>query len=329
MAHRKRLQDVADAAGVSFITAWRALNEPQMVREKTRDKVMTAAAETGYVVNAVARSLKTSKSGVVGLIIPTLEDSIFSATVQGLSDTLSKNGLEMLVGITEYDTAREEELLRAFVGRQVDALVLTGKVHSKTTRALLEKTGIAVVEIWDIPEDPLDIYVGFSNTALAQSATEFLIKKGYSNIAFVSPEGRGRAEERYLGYCKAMEQGEYTDFVTKFNAPATLDGGALAIEALMQSKNPPDAIFFNGDTLAVGAHLKGIEMGLEYPKDVALMGLHDTDISAHIRPGLTTVRVPRYDIGKRAAQEVVKRLEDGNDGVSAEMVFEIIERGTT
>lgn len=329
MRHRSRLQDVADAANVSFITAWRALNEPHRVREKTRKKVEEAALEVGYVVNAVARSLVTSRSGVVGLIVPTLEDSIFSATVQGLSDTLSQSGLEMLMGISHYDSTREEELLRAFVGRQIDALVLTGKVHSAATRQLLGKAQIAVVEIWDVPETPLDLYVGFSNIDMARVATEYLISKGYRHIAFVSPQGRSRATERQAGYCSAMRAAGLEEAVNCISAPATLYGGAKALDELMANTPRPDAIFFNGDTPAVGAHLHGAALGLKYPDDVALMGLHDTDISSRVNPPLTTVRIPRYDIGKYAAEEIVERLADGEQGQSKVVPFEIIERGTT
>ncbi|UWR13436.1 LacI family DNA-binding transcriptional regulator [Sulfitobacter mediterraneus] len=329
MAQRSRLQDVADAAGVSFITAWRALNEPQRVREKTREKVKAAAIDVGYVANAVARSLVTSRSGVVGLIVPTLEDSIFSATVQGLSDTLSKSGLEILMGISRYDDIREEELLRAFVGRQIDALVLTGKVHSDATRKLLAKTEIVVVEIWDVPENPLDLYVGFSNHDMARQATKHLIEQGYKRIAFVSPQGRGRAEERHAGYCVAMQDSGLADAITCIWAPATLDGGAEALDILMKSSPRPDAIFFNGDTPAVGAHLHGAAKGLKYPDDIALMGLHDTDISSRVNPPLTTVRIPRYEIGKRAAEEIAKRLTDDGSAQSEVVPFEIVQRGTT
>ncbi|MDO6732267.1 LacI family DNA-binding transcriptional regulator [Marinovum sp. 2_MG-2023] len=329
MAPKRRLQEVADAAGVSFITAWRALNEPHRVRDKTREKVLTAAADVGYVVNAIARSLVTSRSGVVGLIVPTLEDSIFSATVQGLSDRLSQSGLEMLMGISHYDTNREEELMRAFVGRQIDALVLTGKAHSPAARKLLKNTGIAVVEIWDVPEEPLDLYVGFSNSDLSFQATKYLISRGYRDIAFVSPEARGRAQERQNGYVNAMETAGLGAAARTLWVAPTLAGGAEALVQLWQSDRRPDAIFFNGDTLAVGAHLHGATLGLRYPDDLALMGLHDSDISARVNPPLSTVRVPRYEIGKLAAEEIVQRLQTEGGGQSRQVSFEILQRGTT
>ncbi|MHA3979198.1 LacI family DNA-binding transcriptional regulator [Halovulum sp. GXIMD14794] len=329
MSQRSKLQDVADAAGVSFITAWRALNQPELVREKTAEKVRAAALDVGYVVNAVARSLVTSRTGVVGLIVPTLEDSIFSATVEGLSDTLAKTEREMLVGISHYDSTREEELIRAFVGRQIDALVLTGKEHSAATRNLLSKAGTTVVEIWDIPQDPLDLYVGFSNAQLAHEATRYLLEKGYRRVAFVTPESRARAVERRVGYETAMREAGHSDRIRVLEVQPTLQGGADALEELLRQTDPPDAVFFNGDTLAVGAHLHGAARGLSFPGDVAIMGLHDTDITARVHPPLTTVRIPRYEIGALAAQEIVDRLDGTSEGHSREVSFEIVERGTT
>ncbi|WP_421907518.1 LacI family DNA-binding transcriptional regulator [Mameliella sp.] len=329
MGQRSKLQDVADAAGVSFITAWRALNQPEKVREKTAEKVRVAAAEVGYVVNSVARSLVTARSGVIGLVVPTLEDSIFSQTVEGLSDTLSKSGREMLIGISHYDYTREEELIRAFVGRRIDALVLTGKEHSDTTCRLLEKSETVIVEIWDVPRHPLDLYVGFSNRALAAEATGVLLAKGYRRIAFVTPQSRARAVERRQGYETAMRQAGQGDHVRVVETAPTLAGGADALDELMADPAPPDAIFFNGDTLAVGAHLHGAARGLRFPQDVAIMGLHDTDIASRVTPPLSTVRIPRYEIGRLAGEKIIARLDGAEDVGSEQVAFHIVERGTT
>jgi len=329
MIQRSKLQDVADAAGVTFITDWRALNQPATVCEKTADKVRAAAIEVGHVVNAVARSLVTARSGVIGLVVPTLDDSIFSRTIVGLSDPLSQSGRDMLIGISRYDPTREEELIRAFVGRQIDALVPTGKEHSPATRKLLRQSGTAIVEIWDVPQNPLDLYVGFSNTALARAATGFLLGRGYRRIAFLTPHSRARAVERQIGYEAALQTAGRRDAIRIVRSEPTLRGGADALEELMADTAPPDAIFFNRDTLAVGAHLHGSAKGLTFPRAVAIMGLHDTDITSRVNPPLTKVRIPRHEIGRIAAQEIIERLEGKSDGTSETGQFQIVERGTT
>lgn len=322
-----RLQDVASAANVSFITAWRAMNAPHLVRESTLARVRKAADDLGYVANAVARSLATQRAGVIGVIVPTIEDSIFSATVQGLSDTLVGDGMELLVGVDGYSLTREEELVRAFVGRQVDALVLTGQAHTPATRTILEKAQLTVLEIWEIPERPIDLYVGFSNHAMIAAATGELVGRGYRNIAYASVEGRGRSGQRRAGYEAAMAAaGLAPHFVL---AEATLEGGVAAMDAALASPRPVDAILFNGDTLAVGAHLAGRERGLRFPDDLALMGVHDTPIASHIRPALSTVRIPRYEIGVHAAEAIRARLAGTPDVPSVAVEYAIVLRGTT
>lgn len=329
MSQRSRLQDVANTAGVSFITAWRALNKPEMLRAETLAKVRSAADEVGYVGNAVARSLATARSGVVGVIIPTLDDSIFAATVEGLSDGLRKAQREMLIGISRYSQDRETELVRAFLGQQIDALILTGADHSDATRRLLDKSDITVVEIWDVPDDPIDLFVGFSNSALAEAATGYLIKRGYRRIAFVSPEHRTRARRREAAYQMTMRKAGLDKFCQSYWVEPTLQGGAEALDALLEQTSPPEAIFFNGDTLAVGAHLHGTAIGLEFPRDVALLGLHDTDLASRMQPPLTSIKIPRYEIGRLAAEEIISSRDSGGPGKSRVIGFSISERETT
>lgn len=322
-----RLRELADAAGVSFITAWRSLNAPHMVSPKTRAKVDAAAENLGYVANAAARSLVTASSGIIGVVVPTLEDSIFSATVQGISDTLTTAGLELLVGISNYDRNRETELVRAFVGRQVDGLVLTGSDHSDAVRSLLGKKRIATVEMWDLPDQPIDMVVGFSNQKMAEDATRWLIQKGYQRIAFASPPGRARALEREKGYFKALKAHDlYDHFHLSTHTEADMRGGAETFRHLMAREVKPDAIFFNGDSLAAGALFEASELGLRVPQDIAILGLHDTMIAEQMKPGLTSVRIPRYEIGRKAAGALLARLKGEEHVTITDVGYELVAR---
>lgn len=326
----RRLREVAAQAGVSFITAWRALNAPDLVADKTVAKVKAAADEIGYVANTVARSLVSAKSGVVGVIVPTLDDSIFADTVQGVSDALGETGTEILVGLSNYTSAREEELVRAFLGRQVDGLLLTGQDHTPGADKLLRQSAIPVVEMWDLPSDPIDMVVGFSNRDLAYQATTFLLQHGYKRIAFVTPAARSRGLERERGYrqCLADHGMEpVTDYVCR--AAPTLDGGAMALQTMLDLERPPEAVFYNGDTMAIGAHLVCQAQSIKIPKTIALLGVHDLPIGAHIHPALSTVRVPRYQMGWRAAEALLRRLADPEFTIEEDLGFEIIPRATT
>ena len=330
-AKNARLQEVASAAGVSYITAWRALNSPDLVSPRTREKVSRAVEDIGYVPNAVARSLVSASSGVIGAIVPTLEDSIFADTIQGVADVLNTAGQELLVGLSNYDMEREAELIRAFCGRQIDGLILTGRSHDPGVARLLAGGRTAVVEVWDYGDPAIDMLVGFSNLALARAVTAFLGGKGYRRIAFVTVAGRRRGHERLAGYREELAaQGLDADPALHIACAPTLSGGAQALDRLMALERPPDAIFFNGDTLAIGAHLRGKAMGLRYPDDLALVGVHDLEIACHVDPALTSVRIPRYRIGEQAARLLLARGRGAQEAKERlNLGFEIVERGTT
>ena len=321
---------MATHAGVSRITAWRALNEPDRVKPATIERVEASSETLGYTVNAAARSLVSSTSGVVGVIVPTLRDSIFADTVQGLADGIDEAGLELLIGLSGYSTDREAALVRSFVGRRVDGLVLTGGAHAAPVRRLVEATGLPVVEIWEIPEAPLDMVVGFSNERLGREVVLALHDRGARRIAFARPEGRPRGVQRERGYRAALaERGLPVDEALVVDAEPTLGGGADALARLMALDSPPDAIFFNGDTMAVGAHLAGTARGLTFPGDVRLFGLHGEQIGEHVTPALSTVRVPRYRIGARAAAALVSRLANAEFELREDVGFMIEQRGTS
>ena len=173
------MQDVAREAGVSPITAWRALNQPQVVAESTTARVKSAVEATGYVPNAVARSLVSNRSRTVGAVVPSVSNWTFSDAIQGMSDTLRESGYELLLGCSDYDEGTEEQVVRTMIGRQPDGLVLTGRSHTDGTRRLVERAGLPVVEIWDHGGHPLDMSVGFSNHAIGAAVAGFLLGKGY------------------------------------------------------------------------------------------------------------------------------------------------------
>lgn len=327
---RARLQEVADRAQVAFITAWRALNAPDLVSDKTRDKVRAAAEDLGYVPNMVARSLVSATSWAVGVIVPTLYDSIFADTVQGVADVVRPAGVELLIGLSDYDREREAEIIKAFIGRQIDGLVLTGRDHTDAANKLLRASRLPIVETWDFGDAAVDMQVGFSSFAMAEAVTEFLIAKGYRRIAFVGPAARHRGIERRRGYRAALANHDLpADDTLVVDATPDLDGGAAAFNQLLALPSPPDAIFLNGDAMAIGAHLAGTARGLCFPDDMALIGVHDSALADRLTPRLSSVRIPRYQMGARAAELLLARADATTTDGNIDLRFEIIDRATT
>src|SRR5690349_1114453 len=157
------LHDVAKAAGVSLITASRALGNPGVVSAKTIEKVQAAVESTGYIPNLLAGGLKSKRSLMVGGIVPALSVSQFLPTVQALTTELAAAGYQLILGQTAYDAEREESVLNAMIGRQPDGIVITGLVQSQRARDRLRRSGIPVVETWDLSDRPIDMVVGFSH----------------------------------------------------------------------------------------------------------------------------------------------------------------------
>ena len=161
------LHDVARVAGVSLVTASRALSRPDVVSDKTKARVQQAVEATGYIPNLLAGGLKSKRSLMVAAIVPALSVSQFLPTVQALTSSLAELGYQVIVGQTGYDDEQEEAVLNAMISRQPDGIVMTGLVHSQRARERLQKAGIPVVETWDLTERPVDRVIGFRTSRSA------------------------------------------------------------------------------------------------------------------------------------------------------------------
>ena len=179
------MMDVAQRAGVSPMTVSRAFKDGTSVSAKTREKVTAAADELGYVFDSTASNLRSQKTNFVAVTIPSINNANFAQTVRGLSDALRPRGLQVLLGYTDYDMAEEERLVEQLLTRRPEAIVVTGGSHTPRARRLLQNAGIPVVETWDLPKDPIENVVGFSNAAAVERLVDHLVEEGKTRIAFI------------------------------------------------------------------------------------------------------------------------------------------------
>lgn len=329
----KRMMDIAKAAGVSLVTVSRVLNHPGQVSPRTRERVQSAIASANYVPDLVAGSLASRRSKIIGVIIPTITNSLFADTIQGLTDVVEKADYKLVIGSSRYDLDAEANLARAFLSRRADALILTGVTHNETTLKLLTNADIPIFEMWALTDNPIDMVVGFSNFETASSMTRFLYEKGYRNIGFMGglTENNDRTMMREKGYLAALhdlglpvlpERIERTVF--------DFHSGAQALKQLLARCPELDAIFAASDVLAVGAVFECHRQGWSVPDRIAIAGLDDSIIAAELVPPLTTIRIPRYDIGVRIGEEILSRLNGTPRGQrQIDLGFTIIERAST
>ncbi|MBL8384035.1 MAG: LacI family DNA-binding transcriptional regulator [Burkholderiales bacterium] len=303
------MEDVARLAGVSMITVSRAIREPAKVAPATLARIEAAIRRTGYVPNLTAGSLASSRSRIVGAVVPTIDNSIFAETVRGMSEVLEAAGYQLLLGQTAYRADAEDSLVQAFLGRRVDGMVLTGIGHSPATVRRLRAAAIPVVETWDLTARPIDMLVGFSNRDAGAALGRHLLARGYRRLGFVGgAEERGRS--RYAGLAAAVaDVPGATVLRQELAAGTSYKDGRAAILRFLELPEPPQACFFGNDALAIGALMECARRGVRVPQDMAIAGFADLDIAAEVTPALTTVHVGSRQIGEEAARLLLARFE--------------------
>lgn len=307
------LADVASAAGVSPQTVSRALRDPEAVAEETLERVEKAVAATGYVPNLAASNLASNRSRAVAAIIPSISASVFAETVHAFSAALTPHGYQIFVGSTDYRPDQEEQLVRSFLGRRPDGLLVVGTEHTAGTRALLAAAAVPVVETWGWTDEPVDLLVGFSNAAATAALVRHVVDRGRRRPVFAGAlqPGDFRAAERREGFSSAVREllGTEPRIVTAQDRPVSMDTGVELLEAVLTRYPDTDAVLFASDVFAAGALLACTRRGIPVPQRLALTGFGDFDVAAHLVPSLTTVAVPAQEIGRLAGSLLLERMQ--------------------
>jgi LacI family gluconate utilization system Gnt-I transcriptional repressor len=329
---RVRMVEVARQAGVAPVTVSRVFHAPDKVAPETRLRVEQVIHELGYVPNLIAQALVVARTGIVAALIPTIDNSLHAEMVQAMSDRCRAAGLHLLLGCTNFSVEEEEEMVRSFLARQPEAIYLTGITHTAATRAMLAASGLPVVEVANLPREPIDMAVGCSSQHAAAAMTRLLIDTGRRRIAYVfSPIGANdRLADRRRGHLLALEaSGLATDPAQAVETELSIAGGAAALRTLLERQVAIDAIFCSTDVLAVGVLLECLRRGLRVPDQLAVAGFDDLPLAAEIVPALTTVRVPRRRMGEEAARLILTRLSGQEvETPVVDVGFEIVRRAS-
>ncbi len=328
-----KMSDIARHAGVSPMTVSRALRDPESVSEAMRRKVDAAVRQFGYLPNRIAGSLSSKRSNVVGLIVPSLRNSLYAGMIHAISDVLRTNGLHLMIADSGHRLEDEEALVAAMLAQRVCGLVLHNTVHGERVRELLARTDIPVVETGNLTTRPIDIVVSYSNFEAARAMTAHLGRRGYRKIGFVTLPLRDndRSRERRRGYFAALKQlGLSAGAGMVLEATGGFSEGADALVRLVQTHPDIDAAFFAGDVLAVGALFECQRRGWSVPGRIAIASFDDLDLLRHAVPTVTTLRLPRQEIGRRSAELLVNRLRGAaRERVRIDVGFEIVQREST
>jgi LacI family transcriptional regulator len=312
------LKDVARQAGVHPATASRALNPETrlLVSEDTASRVLSAATQLGYRPNAVARSLRTRRSHTVGVLIPDLNNPLFPPIVRGLEDRLSADGYVALIGNTDGDAQRERMVFEQMRARHVDGYALATAHLTNPLLAEAARAGLPVVLMNRIAEDYSFPSVSVDNERGIQMAVRHLISLGHRRIACIAgPQDVSTGLNRYRGFLAAMrEAGLPVDpGQVAFAGAFAIDEGRECARQILARQTGCTAVAAANDMLAVGCYAALEEAGLDCPADVSVVGFNDMPFIDMLRPPLTTVAFPHYQVGTEAAQLLIERI-NGAEG---------------
>ena len=308
------LKDVARRAGVHPATASRALNPETrlLVSEDTARRVADAAAALGYRPNAVARSLRTRRSHTIGVLIPDLNNPLFPPMVRGLEDRLAADGYVALIGNTDGQAERERQVFEQMRARHVDGFaVATARLHSPLL-AEAAAEGLNVVLMNRIADDTSFPSVSVDNERGARLAVGHLVGPGTRRIAYMAgPQGLSTGLSRYRGFLAAMagrRAGASTRQLVRFAEAFSIEEGQRCGRELLAAEPRLTAIAAGNDMLAVGCYAAIEEAGLSCPGDVSVVGFNDMPFIDRLRPPLTTVAFPHYQLGTEAAAMLLDRM---------------------
>ena len=315
------LSAVADLAGVSAITVSRVVRLPAMVAPETRARVEAAMRQLGYVPNLVAGALASSRTNSVGVLVPTIANSIFADTVQGLSDELEPLGYAVILAQSRYDATREDHMLSALLSRRPEAIIMVGSPATEDGARLLRRSGIPVAETWELPPQPIDAVAGFDNYQAGVAVARHFVAQGRKALAFIGGDDP-RATRRWNGFKEtALAAG------VKPPRRLVLDRNASGSVVALADLPEVDAVFAANDAHAIG-FLSGLRAagllrnGPATEQPVAVIGLGDLEMGRLIAPSLSTIRVHGDAIGRTAAKLILTR--DGPRHV--DLGFELVLR---
>lgn len=330
--------DVAARAGVSGATVSRYFNSRELVRPPTRQKIETAARELGYIRDRMAGALHGKMSGTVGLIVPTIDNAIFSELIEAFSTELHRHDRTMLIASHNYDLMREVSIVRSLLERRIDGVALVGRDHDIAAIEMLKVRDIPVLTLWNSTGVDGIPSVGTDNRQGAFDVTQHLIDLQHRDIALLFPDTQSndRARDRKAGALDALQAAgihipPQRDQHCAYDMAAAK---ALAIDILSNDTNglgPPSAFVCGNDVIAHGFIHGALRLKLRVPEQVSVVGIGDFRGSSAIEPPLTTVRLPARRIGQSAAAALVNKLRQRDSSTPTDITIpsELIIREST
>ncbi len=330
-SERVTLQDVAQALGISPITVSRALRQPDKVSDDLRQRIVAQVEKMGYVPDLAARALASNHNGVIGVLAPALTSHAHLGVMRGIEERVRTSDLRIQYATSHYDPAEECRQIRLFLSQHPAGILLSGLQQPEGTLELLKSATCPVVQIVDLHLTPSGLGVGVNHCEAAAAAIRHLVACGYRRIGLLGGTRDVRSERRLEGYRLAMQEAGLGDpvLIASEDEPTSVQLGCHLLQRMIRQVPDLDCVFCQNDDLAIGAFFEAQRLGLSVP-DFGICGYNDLGFAAFSQPPLTTVRVPRFEMGYRAIDLLIRVLA-GEPAPDApiDLGFEVVPRGTT
>lgn len=318
------IYDIAEALNVSPTTVSRALNDHHSISKETTAAVKKLARKLGYRPNSIASSLRKNKTNTIGVIMPLINRPFIASLISGIEESANDAGYNVIISQTFDSYEKEVTNAQTLYSSRVDGLIVSLAMETKNYEHFFpfQQKGIPVVFVDRVSYDMETDRVIIDNFAAAYKATEHLIDMGCKRIAhFAGTNHRNIYKGRQEGYLNALKTHNLPmDENLIVYSNLSLEEGWKSAEYLLNLPQPPDGIFSANDSAAVSAIQFAKQKGLKVPQDLAIVGFNNDPISSIIDPGLTTITHPAFEMGKIAAQQVLKHKEH-KDIVTSETII--------
>lgn len=326
------IRDVANLAGVSVATVSRALQQPDRVSAKTRNKVMETVEKVGYKPNLMAVKFRSGKTHNLVVLVPTVANMFFARVIVGMQEAASEQGYSILLGNTMGSAKIEAEYAQMVQTSQADGLIQL-RAHNPFSQDALNEEGLLPMvnacEVLDKVECPT---VALDNQEAARAMTKHLIRHGHKRIAMVKgPAESPLTKSRVSGYRQALEEaGLPFDESLLYPGDFTLQSGKQATQRILVASDRPTAIFCENDEMAMGAIHAVKQKGLRVPDDISVAGFDDIAFAGFCDPPLTTIAQPAEEFGRTTVNLLLDVLNGRiKKAPKVIMPYELIVRAST
>lgn len=316
------IRAVAEKAGVSITTVSRVLNHPEAVSKKTREHIVSVMKELNYTPNWFARNIQSSRTNVVGLILPDILDPASMETAKGVEDVAHQKGCNLMLCHSEFHPGKEREYVNTLLERKADGILLASSLLKCSELKELYNQHVPYVLLGkgSCERSQNMVYTDIAHAAF--EGTGHLLKLGRKRIGLILSENpKVESEEKLEGYKRALESAGLPfskELIAK--GKNSIEGGFAAAGKLLDKGNP-DGIFASTDQMAFGVMEKLKQLGKAIPEDVSLIGFDDLETGAVVEPKLTTITKPTYRMGLVAARLLFDMIEEGFDAADGQEIL--------